>query len=164
MKGSPTVALVVQSFPEFVPRCGGDRPSLHLPGSGRGANTSRPSAGLLTKPGVSASVRRLSAFSKVEWEMAILHQLPWNDDYGVLTSWKSWFAVQRARHEIECIARQYCSTARVFSRKGATPKASFFLHCYYYGQRARSDARAAKPVSAVLRRSGSGWISLRRSF
>jgi hypothetical protein len=40
----------------------------------------------------------------------------------VLTSWKLWLAVRRARREIERIARHHCPTAKAFSRQGATPR------------------------------------------
>jgi hypothetical protein len=40
----------------------------------------------------------------------------------MLTSWKLWLAVHRARREIERIARLRCPTARVLSRQGTTPR------------------------------------------
>ena len=40
----------------------------------------------------------------------------------VLTSLKFWFAVRRARREIQAIARRHCPNAEVSSRRGATLK------------------------------------------
>lgn len=40
----------------------------------------------------------------------------------MLARWKLWLTVRRARREIEGIARHYCPTAKVFSRRGAAPR------------------------------------------
>jgi hypothetical protein len=53
---------------------------------------------------------------------------PTNGRYhdNVLTSWKLWLAVRRARREIEAIVRTHCGDARVSSRQGATPNHVWF--------------------------------------
>jgi hypothetical protein len=54
--------------------------------------------------------------------MVIFSQLTKGRYHGsVLTGWKLWFAMRRARREIEGVARQNCPNAKVSSRRGATP-------------------------------------------